>query len=361
MKKLIVIVAAMLMGASFAYAGDWNFYGSARVSTFWTSVDDNSVSTADVDNFAMGLQGNSRFGATVKVSDELTGGFEYGTGVNLRKVYGEWNFGGGSFLVGQTYTPLCLFYSNQVFGSDTDLLGYGGVYSGRQAMLRLKFGGFQVALTPAATAAKVVGLVDGAASTGAGAVVNNAETDDFAVGEVQFPAIEAKYNASMGAVNLAIAGGYQSYEVVNGTTSFDIDSYAVALGASANFGMFRFGGNVYTGQNPGDLIWIDTGGSTGVAAMNAAGTAVLDTDVTGWLIVATAKLNDMFSVEFGYAAASAELDGAATDDDVKSYYGQAVVTLAPGVYVIPEIGVIDFDETSQNTTTYYGAKWQINF
>ena len=39
-----------------------------------------------------------------------------------------------------------MFYSNQVFGSDSDLLGYGGVYSGRAGMLRLKFGDFQVAL-----------------------------------------------------------------------------------------------------------------------------------------------------------------------------------------------------------------------
>lgn len=60
------------------------------------------------------------------MSDELTGGFEYGSGVNLRKLYGEWNFGAGSLLIGQTYTPLNYFYSNQVYGGDNDLLARVG-------------------------------------------------------------------------------------------------------------------------------------------------------------------------------------------------------------------------------------------
>ncbi|MCP4722054.1 MAG: hypothetical protein GY860_21555, partial [Desulfobacteraceae bacterium] len=149
MKKLMIMVAAMVMLASSAYAADWNFYGSARVATFYNSVETISSGVASADNYSQALQGNSRIGATVKVSDELTGGFEYGTGVNVRKLYGEWNFGAGKLLVGQTYTPLNWFYSDQVgVGGDMDLLAYGGVYSARQAMLQLTFGGLKVALVP---------------------------------------------------------------------------------------------------------------------------------------------------------------------------------------------------------------------
>lgn len=337
MKKLIVLVAAMVMVAGYASAAEWNFYGSARVSTFWTTVDANTVGTADVDQFAQGLQGNSRVGANVKVSDELSGRFEYGTGVNVRLLYGEWNFGGGTFLVGQTYTPLNMFYSNQVFGSDTDLLGYGGVYSGRQAMLRLKYGSFQVALTPAATGSAIGGTT-----------------------EVSMPAIEASYGLKMGNFSLALAGGYQTFEETVGATTYDIDSYVVALGAKVNFGMGYLGGNIYTGQNAGNLIWIDDG-SANDALASAAGATVLDNDTMGYVIVAGAKINDMFSVEFGYATLTSELDLAVVDNESKSYYAQATINIAPGVFVVPEVGVIDYDGASITKTTYFGAKWQINF
>lgn len=105
-----------------SWATEWNFYGSARVSTFQTNTEMPSV--PDTDNFALALQSNSRIGANVKVSDKLSGAFEYGASggnVNLRKLYGEWDFGAGKFLVGQTYAPMNWFYSNQVYGVDNDL------------------------------------------------------------------------------------------------------------------------------------------------------------------------------------------------------------------------------------------------
>jgi hypothetical protein len=81
----------------------------------------------------------------------------------------------------------------------------------------------------------------------------------------------------------------------------------------------------------------------------------------GYLVVAGAKLNDMFSVEFGYAKVSSELDAAIIDEETTSYYGQVTVNLAPGVFFVPEIGVIDYDGTTDSKNTYFGAKWQINF
>jgi len=329
MKKLMVIVAALAMVTGSAYAADWNFYGSARIQTFITDMEE-----ANTDNFDETLQGNSRIGATVKVSDELTGGFEYGTGVNMRKLYGEWNFGSGSFLVGQTYTPLNMFYSNQVYGEDTGLLNTGGVYSGRHGMLRLKFGGFQIA------------AVD--PSTPAGA-------------DVGIPAIEAKYSLSLGAVSFALAGGYQSYEVVG---LGDVDSYVIALGAGMNLGGVTLGANVYTGQNAGDLIAVNTdteGGWNTNGSADTSGATILDNDNLGFLIVAGYKVNDMFGIEAGYSWASTEVDGDVDDDTVAGYYLQAKITLAPGVFFVPEIGQYDYDEAGQGELTYYGVKWQINF
>ncbi len=88
MKRLVIVVATIAMLFSAAHAADWNFYGSARVSTFYENAE---ISGSDTNNFDMGLQGNSRIGARVQVSDELSGRFEYGASdgnVNLRHLYG---------------------------------------------------------------------------------------------------------------------------------------------------------------------------------------------------------------------------------------------------------------------------------
>lgn len=339
MKKLIVLVAALAMVATSAMtvaAADWNFYGSSRVMTWWEDWD-----VADTQSLDMGLQGNARIGATVKVSDELTGGFEYGTGVNVRKLYGEWNFGAGKFLVGQTYTPLNAFYSNQVYGVDNDMLAQGGIYSGRAAMLQLTFGGFKFAF------------------------VDPNETDVIggATSEVDFPAIEASYLMKFDMVSLKLMGGYQSYELQNAGVGEDVDSYVVALGAATNFGAFYLNGNIYGGENSGHLMAISVDGDNawndGLAGWD--GQSVLDNDCFGFIIVAGFKANDMFSFEAGYGYAETELDGAAAEDEVATYYLQATVTLAPGVFVVPEIGIIDGEETGDEELTYFGAKWQINF
>ncbi|EMS78659.1 hypothetical protein [Desulfotignum phosphitoxidans] len=341
MKKLMVLVAALALvagSAMTAAAADWNFYGSARIATFFTDLDQ-----ADTTNYGENLQGNSRIGATVKVSDEVTGGFEYGTGVNVRKLYGEWNFGAGSLLVGQTYTPLNYFYSNQVYGTDNDMLAQGGVYSGREGMLRLKFGGFQIAVL-----APKDPVFGGAAAT-----------------EVSMPGIEANYNLVMDNFSFNLGAGYQSYELLGTATGdHDVDSYVVALGAKTGFGGFSLGGNVYIGENVGNIMALSLDGDNAWNDGNADwdGTNVVDNEAMGFILVATFKANDMFAFEAGYGYAEAEQMGGLLDDnEVQTYYVQSTITLAPGVFITPEIGVIDGEETGSEEITYYGAKWQINF
>jgi hypothetical protein len=38
-----------------------------------------------------------------------------------------------------------------------------------------------------------------------------------------------------------------------------------------------------------------------------------------------------------------------------------MVTLAPNVFFVPEIGRFDGVEATDTKATYYGIKWQINF
>jgi hypothetical protein len=368
MKKLMVLVAALALvagSAMTAAAADWNFYGHARVSTFFVDVEEQVAGGKDSTNYEQGLQGNARIGAIVKASDELTGGFEYGASdskANIRKLYGEWNFGAGSLLVGQTYTPLNYFYSNQVYGDDTDLLAQGAVYSGREAMIRLKFGGFEIA----AIAPDDDNLTEVSDKWVKGVWTQGTKGYDT---ETTFPAIEVNYNLVMDMFSMNLGAGYQTYELVNTPTGdHDVDTYVVTLGARTEIGPAYIGGDVYFGENVGSMIAVSLDGDNewddGYAEWDLATNTVVDNEAVGFAIAAGFKANDMFSFEAGYGYVEVEkMGGADPDNEVQSYYVQSQITLAPGVFITPEIGMFDGKEdgTDSFETMYYGAKWQINF
>lgn len=340
----MLLIAALTMVASFALtaaAAEWNFYGSARMMTW--SEDDNNPSPADDDrDTTWDLQGNSRFGATVKVSDTLVGGFEYGTGVNLRKLYAEWTFGAGKLLVGQTYTPTSsYFYSNQVWGADNDLLDCGQQYIGRKPMIQLTFGDFKLAfVTP---------------NTGGFAGIGDVDTT--------LPKIEASYGLKMDNFFVDLSGGYQSYEV----SGVDVDSYLVALGGGMDFGAAYVKANVFFAQNGSAYgMYNDDDMADDAMGYNPLTNDVVDVDTFGWLLVAGFKVSDMLTIEAGYGALEHELDVNNSDaDDAANYYLNASITLAPGVFVVPEVGVRDYKDNAagadQGDMTYFGAKWQMNF
>jgi len=120
------------------------------------------------------------------------------------------------------------------------------------------------------------------------------------------------------------------------------------------------------GQNAGNMMGVDVDGTNGwadgYAAFNAGN--VVDNDAFGALIAAGFTINDMFNVEAGYSIVETEFDiaGPAGDTDkAQAYYLNATVTLAPGVFFVPEIGSFDGDEDGDSQTDYFGVKWQINF
>lgn len=354
MKKVIIAIAALAMIASSAYAADWNFYGSARVSTFYeTTKKDN---TADVDGFAQALQSNSRIGANVKVSDELSGRFEYGASdgnANVRLLYGEWNFGAGSLLVGQDWTPLVMWNSSQTWGTDNGLWGVGEYGGHRLAQLKLKIGGFRLAL--------MAPDVDFMNIDGAKLNSEAAAGDSFST-EVTIPAIALKYIFSADNYNLKAIAGYSSFEIIDAAGNKDVDSYVVGVGADISFGKLWIGTSIHAGSNVGNLgtEWVNNT-YTGTGYAKYEGGVLTDNDAIGYQLVVVYTVSDMIGLEAGYGHCETELDDDVSGEDkVDSYYIQAPVTLAPGVVVTPEIGVVDWQEDGEKTT-YFGAKWQINF
>jgi hypothetical protein len=375
MKKRMLVVAALALIASPALAVDWNFYGSARTVTWYFSDDLGDFSTLaggnddDDTGILWGSDGhdNARLGARVK-AENVSGRVEIqmradqgGDPGNVittesRLIYGEWKFGAGKLLVGKAYTPVSQFVSGQAYNEDLGLLSVGASYGQRINGLQLSFAGLTVALLEP----------------------NGANISAVTVGDVDeyLPKIEAKYGMSFDMFSFNVMGGYQTYTIEDGqagapagfvTDDVDVDSYIVGGDAAVNFGPAYVKGAVSYGENIANAAW-DIGIVTAAASatLNAAGDDTDDVTTLQWCLVGGFKFTDQVSFEAGFGWREDDYDGPGLDeDDGWNLYVQSVISLAPGVWIVPEAGYYDYGDDNtgadEGSTFYLGAKWQIDF
>ena len=151
-------------------------------------------------------------------------------------------------------------------------------------------------------------------------------------------------------------------------------SWFLYLGGKYSAGPLTFGGNVWKAQNPGNMTMgfgmpgqPDADGSPGqdFAQWDEDNLNVEDTDGFGYLLVGAFSPNDMLTFEGGWGATNYDNDVFDDADDTVAYYIHARIQLAKGVWLVPEIGKIDYkddpDGEDEGSMTYYGAKWQISF
>jgi len=143
-----------------------------------------------------------------------------------------------------------------------------------------------------------------------------------------------------------------------------VDSYVIGGDAAVTFGPAYIKAAISYGQNIGNAGWA---GASGVLVGNANNANMKDTDTLQADLIAGFKFTDMVTFEagFGYVDNSYDANGY-SDNSPWEVYGQAVIALAPGVWVIPEIGYRDNDETpttgrDAGSRMYVNAKWQIDF
>ena len=370
MKKLMIVLVAIAMVGAFAattMAAEWSFYGSSRMTTFSYNKSKEVVGTNfDDQDTTWTSQTNARFGANVKASDTVSGRFEQAMSSNsfaLRLMYGVWNFGSGSLLVGQDYTPADTIISASVgvlpsvitaagqgpaLDGEGNGLQIGSFYESRIAQIKLKFGDFQLAFIQPSTQTYALREVD-----------------------TTLPKIEVAYKFKTDAFYVQPYAGYQTvdYTLVATDSSESVVSYLYGAQFGINFGPMYVKGNVFGSQNSGNY------GRSNVtnfdSATISATNVVSDATTYGGIILAGFKLNDMLTFEAGYAMDKSKLEVPGTSDsenDPSHYYVNATITLAPGVFIVPEFGVFNFGDnevagvsTDQGDVTYFGAKWQINF
>ena len=371
MKKLIAIFAVLLFAAP-AMAADWSFYGSQRMATFYVADDFGDFTRADGEEDDWGLvwnfQSNSRLGARVK-ADKVSGHIELGLkgsdgsdiDVGTRRAYGVWKFSDNASLkVGKDYSPVTRFISGQVFNTDDGLLGSGNFYGKRPGQLGLQIGGFEIAAITNALVAP-------------NGVPANVDPD------WNVPKLEASYLLKLGSFDIRPFGGFQYFKISDAistlTDDIDVYSYVVGVDSMINIGAFWIGGQVAYGINWGNANWagsVVTNANSSLAQIKGGD----DTqDATSWtaMLVAGLKFTDTlkFEVGAGYRSDDPEktfVAGQNVDldpDEMWAVYAQAVITLAPGVFLIPEAGYYDkMDDLRGNDegyTWYAGAKWQIDF
>jgi hypothetical protein len=382
MKKLIVILAVIAMVGAFTATAmaDVSLYGSARFRTYYADVD-NGVAGAESDSDLEWRMGHlTRFGANFK-ADKITGKFEMdaragGAGatgniesdsgasrlgnMRLRQLWGQYDFGAGKLMIGQNY-PL---YDAPVSGINYysgGLQKFGGIgYDvARTSQLRLTFGDFRLAFLPPDTSKTVPG-----------------GTNTIAYSEVNttFPKIEVRYDMKMDAFALNFIGGYQTYEVedynqatnVGSKGTEDVTSYVLGVRGKANFGP------AYAGLS---LTYRVNGNNYGAWTVSSHESPIFENnnlqDATAFGVVAALgwKLNDMFTIEGSYSMLNTEVDTALDNEDDASVWGViGKITLAPGVYVIPELIFQDNKDkkdngvsTEQGDATIFGVFWRIDF
>jgi hypothetical protein len=419
MKKVTIIALVVAITAVFAVtamaANEWNLYGSARMATYYISedlgkelevvspfaavaVDRRTVANEDtIKTTQWNLQGNSRVGATVK-GDMLDARFEFsvssdqaGGNVGTRRLYGTWKFAEGWGLkVGKDYTPITFFLSGQVFDNDNGLLNLGNAYGSRRGQVAVegKLGPGMLKLA----------LID---------QTTNDLGQPLSTTEVLFPKFEASYEFNItDAMSMHAFGGFQAYDIkspspipgttipqATGTDSQSVGSWMLGLGADLNFGPFFVKPQVSYYVNGAAAGWLgdqylpatnfgaidfyeSLGFDTGQLAV-LTGNDVLDAKNLMAMLALGFKATESLGLEFGIGYVGYDTDsfqGISFKNNYLEYYLQAVFTMAPGVYLVPEIGYRDFGkeegdrppfyvapDTDNGSLFYAGAKWQIDF
>jgi len=420
MKKLLVLAVALMMTFALALPAtaqdkaDWSFYGSVRMWTAWESVDSDTppqlssqgaagsffgVATTkakaiiyggqaqDDSDVAWILQGNSRIGANVKWGN-VGGRFEYGSGPNLRLLYGDWNFGPGTLRIGQDYGSYFYLVSGMcgVGGQECNGIGFGSIYSGRTPQVKLVMGGFSVNLSNSSTTSSYQSVAGLTPATVQPATIllqpNSGLTSTTSPGafytdtDQELPKIEASYTFNLGPANLFIGGVYNRYkEVYNvggSEQSNTVDGFALGAGTKMGFGPFYVNATLQYAQNPNNSGAGPYTVYPSVMLYDPATNQSEDAKYFAGQLILGFRLSDAIAFEGGFIYQQGKVDSLRNYGQFKqstyTYYIQMTWSPVKNVFFVPEFGIIDFDklqiqdtDLNYGTTTWLGIKWMINF
>lgn len=348
MKKQLVILSAVAAVTAFAVPAmaETTLYGSARMAVFYNFADAKTTAatgkTAGVDEH---LQGNSRFGANFSNGD-VGGKVELGTAVNTRLLYGTYNFGGGKLTVGQDYNSYYTFTA-QTHGDDNGLNGYGALWDGRQAQLRVNLnnGLYLAAITP-------TGNVNGTPAA-TGVIVPNAEAN--ANIKIYIPKLNVGYAGKAG--NISYNAGLVGQTFKNLTVNEQVNALLGYVNGKAGFGATTLMFNLSYAQNAGNMGFMGRQSYATATKKDAKG-------FEGYVQLSQ-KLSDSLSANAGLGYVTDKTSGNASADNKMAFFVNAPITLTKGVYITPEFSYYDEMKSAadkdQAKSYALGAQFRIDF
>lgn len=364
--SLLVLTLALFLAAP--AMAEFNPYGSARLLTGWYNYDPN-IDGVDDDNYLVwGLSDISRFGVKFKTGD-LGGRVEFGlrgegNDTYSRLLYGTWDFGVGTLLVGQDWTPYT-FWSDQIapryldedysgagnhptYDAENGFIGYGCLWDSRQPQVKLNLeNGFYAALIEPNTEMK--GL------TG----------EDL---DTTFPKICVGYEYQTEGLMLNPGVAYNTYDI-EGTTAGavavdeSVASWMIYVNGKAGLGVADLQWSVHYGQNTTDLgLW---NREDAASAQIKANGDVEDSDCYGGYLQVAFNV-DPATITLGYGYVQSENDALGNDEDEQqSYFVNAKIPIADTFFVVPEFSYYDqMEDVNGNDEAeawYAGLLWRMDF
>lgn len=361
MKKIGVSLLAVSLVVFFAIPAlaEFDPYGSVRVGTFWENTEYNDAADSDDSDFVMSLGDFSNFGAKFNTGD-LNGhvqlaleGDENGNAVLLELLYGTWDFGGGTLLVGQDHTPYTLVSDQVAPGQEYDLdngfIGFGALWDGYQPQIMLEMDfGLYVSLIQPETAESL-----------------NLPTPAGLEEDVTFPKICVGYQHETEGLSINVGGAYNTVEAEIAAMNWeeDFDSYLIYVGGTAALGVVDLQWNLHYGQNLGNFGMIGREDAA-YAEVNATGD-VEDSDCYGGYVQVAFNV-DPATIALGGGYTQSENDVLGNEkDEQMSYFVNAKIPLADTFFVVPEFSFYDLMEDAMGNDEpevwCLGLKWQMDF
>lgn len=147
------------------------------------------------------------------------------------------------------------------------------------------------------------------------------------------------------------------------TSSFEVTSSVIFVGVGIDFKSGYLKGNAFIGR-PLDTL---TNRLYNTNTTDSIKNQVLNTDALGFEASAGYKLNEKIALGAGFGRMNDKSKETEQAEEVYAVYAQAVLAIAPGINVKPEVGKIEriteepVSEETRDESFYAGAIWEINF
>jgi hypothetical protein len=393
MKKITVAAVACIAALAFAapaLAVDVTGYGNIKLGTFWTQNSFYSATNGakrtdgdfSLDNFGDSFVGvrakESEFSAVAEVG--LYNPKAYSKGVEVRLLFADWDFGNGTLRIGKTPSPY-VYRTQQVWDSDGGFNGYGSLWDGRYANIKLtmKNGFYFTAMQPrVGNAANNTSNASPSADVTAGySQTGNSYQATYTDYDTMLPKIVTGYEGTLDKWTYGGGVSYNLYRVTTSTANStpikqQVHSYLVFFHGKVDLAPVELSYNVFTGRNTGDLMSSGTGNGTSntLANSGASNGAYFDTlhgvdsfTYGGWGQVGY-KISDeaMFYTGASYIVDDNRISHA---DERMAAFVNVNFKVAKRFNIVPEIDYInDMKNTrgeKESRALIAGAKWQMTF